>query len=876
MRAVYTFLTLLLLSQAPVALARTAYDCLNPATSGAFLLSDDCELSGEVTLSGDLDILGVVKGDGSYPVVKAASSSRHFTVTSGAHKLTLKYLKMIDGNLGTMGNGGSIAFYDKAITLNISHCVFFNNHASQGGAIWGYHRQPKVFFDSVVFNDNHAYAQGGAVYLQEAELVDHSSTYTMNTAGDVGGALCLKDGSHSSLYDSSLVNNTAGLGGGIYIAGSREASTSNQFPSELHLQSVTLQSNTGKGLNRDIWLAYGRGGGLYLDKDVTVTIKESTFTENEATEGSAGNKQGHQIMTQDAVSLTIVNTQFTHIAGGHAFYGYDSASSSGSAATYASPADCSANPCTDVAFPFCTDLGSNGVTCGPPACTSPDSNGYSVTETDLALASFAVTATCAVSGTATVTACASSGQPYVLSGCMPVYDCLNPATTGAFALTNDCQLSGEVTLSGDLDILGVVKGDGSYPVVKAASSSRHFSVSGAHKLTLKYLKMVDGNVGTCSSCKGGSIYMNGGNGNISHCVFFNNSARSGGAIFDEFEESNLDFDSVVFNANHADSGGAIYTGQTTLVGHFCTFTMNTARVGGAIYYIYMGYAYGSITLFDSTFEGNTAVKKGGGINLWGYSFSDSYYSDLTLTRVTMKENKQTGAGTDATYGGGGLYLEYYATANIRESTFIDNEATADSGSGKQGHQVFTGKGHYGTPSLTIVNTQFTNIAGGHAFYGYNDDTSSGSAATYISPADCSASPCTEAPFTAAGTCAVLGNEGVTCDYDATYLSTYDCGYKTKGTLLPLPPPVIPCSCAVTEFDTSTACQRYKTSCPDGEFLGTDGTATSDHSCTPCEADEKSTGGAPCKKLLDCLTATEQGHRNIDIGFASGDYTVSLS
>ena len=447
------------------------------------------------------------------------------------------------------------------------------------------------------------------------------------------------------------------------------------------------------------------------------------------------------------------------------------------------------------------------------------------------------------------------------------YVCATPATSGAFLLTDDCELSGEVTLSGDLDILGVVKGDGSYPVVKAASSSRHFAVSGTHKLTLKYLKMIDGNVGST----GGSIFLTGGKVNISHCVFFNNQAASGGAIRAE-EVSNLDFDSVVFNANHATggSGGALSFERGTLVGHFCTFTMNTAtNNGGAIS------AIGSISLFDSTFEGNTAVKDGGGINLYGYSVNALYYSDLTLTRVILKKNKQTGAGT--TYGGGGLYLGYYATANIRESTFIDNEATADSGSGKQGHQIMTLKGSSsGTPSLTIVNTQFTDIAGGHAFYGYNDDSSSGSAATYISPADCSASPCTEAPFTAAGTCAVLGNEGVTCDYDATYLSTYDCGYKTKGTLLPLPPPVNPCSCAVTEFDTSTACQQYRTSCPDGEFLGTDGTATSDHSCTPCEADEKSTGGAPCKKLLDCLTATEQGHRNIDIGFASGDYTVSLS
>ena len=72
------------------------------------------------------------------------------------------------------------------------------------------------------------------------------------------------------------------------------------------------------------------------------------------------------------------------------------------------------------------------------------------------------------------------------------------------------------------------------------------------------------------------------------------------------------------------------------------------------------------------------------------------------------------------------------------------------------------------------------------------------------------------------------------------------------------------------------CTAYRTTCPDNEYLSLDGTATSDHSCIPCAADEKSYGGAPCKKIVDCLSATEQGHRNIDVGFASGDYTVSMS
>ena len=82
-----------------------------------------------------------------------------------------------------------------------------------------------------------------------------------------------------------------------------------------------------------------------------------------------------------------------------------------------------------------------------------------------------------------------------------------------------------------------------------------------------------------------------------------------------------------------------------------------------------------------------------------------------------------------------------------------------------------------------------------------------------------------------------------------------------------------CSCGAYTVDG--VCTAYRTTCPDNEYIGTDGTATSDHSCIPCAADEKSTGGAACKKL-DCLTTTEQGHKNIDIGVDSGDYTVNFS
>ena len=64
------------------------------------------------------------------------------------------------------------------------------------------------------------------------------------------------------------------------------------------------------------------------------------------------------------------------------------------------------------------------------------------------------------------------------------------------------------------------------------------------------------------------------------------------------------------------------------------------------------------------------------------------------------------------------------------------------------------------PSVTIVNTNFTDLAGDHPFYGY--DGSSGGADKYVSPTNCTSNPCTVSPF--AGTCTAQTNtkDGVLC------------------------------------------------------------------------------------------------------------------
>ena len=153
------------------------WDCAS--TSGTFERSTDCTMGDEVAVSGDLTVTGK---ETVYSTLTAASGKRHFKITSGAHRVSLSWLNMTGGNVGSSNDGGSIYVYNVAAHLNISHCVFFNNRAGDdGGAIFASGGPATVFIsDFSSFNQNLADDNGGAVYLSKAKLVDHSSMYNMN------------------------------------------------------------------------------------------------------------------------------------------------------------------------------------------------------------------------------------------------------------------------------------------------------------------------------------------------------------------------------------------------------------------------------------------------------------------------------------------------------------------------------------------------------------------------------------------------------------------------------------------------------------------------------------------------------------------------
>eukprot|EP00945_MAST-04E_sp_MAST-4E-sp1_P001717 g1717.t1 len=193
---------------------------------------------------------------------------------------------------------------------------------------------------------------------------------------------------------------------------------------------------------------------------------ECTFTENEATVGSDGAKQGHQIMTfkyysSQIPSIAIVNTNFTDVAGSFPFYGFvsDGNTNPHGAAKYVSPTTCASSPCTISPFT------------GTCSAVSADSNLGVV--------------------------------------CHREWNCANPELLGSFGRREDCVVTSQIVVSGSLNITGIPDANGVLPKIIGGGSNRLFKVENGGELVVRNLNLTGGD-----RTKRGSIVSVGGNSTL--------------------------------------------------------------------------------------------------------------------------------------------------------------------------------------------------------------------------------------------------------------------------------------------------------------------------------------------------------------------------
>jgi len=349
--------------------------------------------------------------------------------------------------------------------------------------------------------------------------------------------------------------------------------------------------------------------------------------------------------------------------------------------------------------PACSDTSTN-----PEACGSCNFDSYT-TSTECVQ----VTPTCEVSAAPT---------PPDTSG-WSAYVCSSPATSGTFILNGDCTLSAEVSLTGDLTIVGSSQDMSALKTMTAASTKRHFKVDGQLTLELWYVKLTGGDVSSHSASTdpslGGAIFTSSSNGNTNTVnVYFSeisgNKAYNGGGIYsrgyDDNQLSLLNIRNSIVKDNVATSTGGGINGRRA-----------------------------SITIMDTTIDNNEAAN-GGGLLL---DFSVS-----TVTNTIISNN-------EAANGGAITIMNVIGATILRQVTFDGNEATSSF------DEIF---GWGNDEDLFLINTVMPSDAEIGDFDGSSTPTS----------ITCSDNPCTVAPYTGACAAVDANNDilGVTCALPSGY------------------------------------------------------------------------------------------------------------
>jgi Concanavalin A-like lectin/glucanases superfamily/CARDB len=130
----------------------------------------------------------------------------------GGASMTFNYVTM-SGNL-SHGQGGAFVT-DGAANISISHSTFTNNVAEStwGGVFSGGGRL--AISDSII-TGNRAYWGGGISYGLGSELVISHSLISNNTATGLGGGVYTFNVGNTTITDTTLANNSAPHGGGLW------------------------------------------------------------------------------------------------------------------------------------------------------------------------------------------------------------------------------------------------------------------------------------------------------------------------------------------------------------------------------------------------------------------------------------------------------------------------------------------------------------------------------------------------------------------------------------------------------------------------------------------------------------------------------------
>lgn len=635
------------------------------------------------------------------------------------------------GNSVTNGFGGAIYVVQTGRLIS-ENTTFVANSAKSGGAIY-LSDGNEITLTNATFKENKASANGGAIggtYTKEegnatiTVITDNSedeealSLFENNTSDTYGGAIYVTNKIVTNINGVTFKNNTAtnadeGFGGAIAAVSSNELIVDNSlfdtnscphYAGALYVTSTVLDI---KNNTTFIGNTAKYGGAIDIDTTSDISIVDSTFKNNEATNNTGGAIYFEKAKTSTVLDNLVFSGNNANTWGG-CFYVHNSV--------------------VDVAN--CTfDIEGVGNTAKSGGAVAYVSTNGELTITNSTIA-YQTTP-----GSGSAVYVTNTGSKFAAIGCS-IHDNQATKNGGVFvidggvslSLTN-CKTYSNTAAGTNGGVLYALNG-ATVTIAKDTtideSAESYFydnEVTGYYGGALFLGADINATISGTefkrnNAARGGAIYSTNATVDISSSVFEENVSTPkssgtkhgvGGAIA-VATGSTFTISGSTFTSNSTSgssdtdfsigSGGAIaVTGTGSATVHGSTFTGNSATRGGAI----SAMDTASLIVDESSiFTGNSATNHGGAIYTRGTDADNK-------TIVSVTSSAFSNSSTTASTSYGGAICTYTTNTTISGSTFNEN-------SSYRGAALFVGEGAAVTVNNNSVFTSNTVSNRGGAIY----------------------------------------------------------------------------------------------------------------------------------------------------------------
>jgi hypothetical protein len=215
---------------------------------------------------------------------------------------------IFDHNAAGSGTGGGLYAYGND---TISNTVISNNSATGGGGIYGYFGTHNL--NDVSISGNTA-SYGGGIQLSSGNVNLLRGQVHGNSATQLGGGIAASGAGsiHLAVTDSSVFDNGASDGGGIYSAMKFNATSSAIYGNFAQRGGGVFASGSATAaidnsiVDRNS--AGSNGGGVFADSTATVKLDSATITGNYARTGFPSAGTGGGIYVTAGASATAISS----------------------------------------------------------------------------------------------------------------------------------------------------------------------------------------------------------------------------------------------------------------------------------------------------------------------------------------------------------------------------------------------------------------------------------------------------------------------------------------------------------------------------------------------------------------------------------------